>query len=72
MKDAKLPHVIKWITLRQSIWGLERYLAVKVSRVGEEDKSFISLQGHSVQLVVFQESLFVCGLASDDSASSFS
>ena len=44
MKDAKLPHVIKWITLRQSIWGLERYLAVKVSRVGEEDKSFISLQ----------------------------
>ena len=57
MKDAKLPQVIKWIILRQSIWGLERYLAGKVSRVGEEDKSFKSLQWHSVQLIVFQESL---------------
>lgn len=53
MKDAKLPHVSKWITLRQSIWGLERYLAVKESSVGE-DKSFKSFQWHSVQLIVFR------------------
>ena len=53
MKDAKLPHVTKWITLRQSIWGLEMYLVVKESSVGE-DKSFKSLQWHSVQLIDFR------------------